>query len=409
MKKFTLLFAFILAISTVFAQLDWVSYSGETASRPTVKMLDTDRSGLTLEVSISGMYLENINQEGMAFQRISLLDDRTTKEVGRPELPMLHHMIGIPDNQEVSFRIVEMETVNVGQHKVYPFQTPTTDNPGGHSHEFVIDNEFYSRSNNYPQQNVTMDQPSIWRDVKVTNLHMTPFTYNPATGELQAVTYAKIEIEFSGYDTELVLNRSMELSPKFYNMYEAAIPNFGQMGYTTSLRDEPGIKYLIITNTEALDAIQPLVDWKNQMGHKVEVRTLESGFNQPTEFKNYISGLYDTDGLEYVLMVGDAYPNGGSGGGPNIVPMYYWSPGGEDASYSDSWFTCLDGPDDHYADLAIGRITYDANAIAQLEHQIGKTMLHYLNPDVSDNWAENTILIAHKEQYPENILPVAKR
>jgi len=249
MKKFTLFFTLILAVSTVFAQLSWVSFTSENASRPTVNILDSDHSGLTLEVSISGMYTEEATHEDMTFQRISLLDGRTTKEVGRPELPMLHQLIGIPDNQKVSYMIVEMQTMNVGHYNIYPFQTPTTDNPGGHSHEFVIDNEFYSRSANYPQENVVMDNPSIWRDVKVTSLHMTPFTYNPATGELFAVTYAKIEVEFSGFDPELVLNRSKEISPKFYNIYESAIPNFGQMGYTTSLRENPGIKYLVITNT----------------------------------------------------------------------------------------------------------------------------------------------------------------
>ncbi|MCK4677929.1 MAG: T9SS type A sorting domain-containing protein, partial [Bacteroidales bacterium] len=77
----------------------------------------------------------------------------------------------------------------------------------------------------------------------------------------------------------------------------------------------------------------------------------------------------------------------------------YWDPPGEDASYSDSWYSCMDGPDDHYADLAIGRITYDN--LGELELQMDKLMDHYFNPDVTTNWAENTILVAHKELYPD--------
>jgi PKD repeat protein len=400
MRKFTILLTLVVAICSAYAQKSWVSFTSEQPEQAAITILQSDRAGLTIEVTVPGMFSEQIVQEENTFQRISLIEDATTRFVGRPELPMLHELIGIPDNLAVSYTITEIETTKLSGYNIYPFQTPTTDNPGGHDREFVIDEAFYSKFGNFPAENVVVDQPNIWRDVKVSGIHVTPFTYNPATQELEVITHMTVEIEFAGSDNSPVLNRSKALTPQFYNMYQNAISNFGDLGYTETLRDTPGIKYLIITNTEALDAIQPLVDYKNAMGHRVEVKTLETGFNQPQQFKDYISDLYDSDGLEYVLMVGDAYPNGGSGGGPNIVPMYWWAPGGEDASYSDSWYSCLDGPDDHYADLAIGRFVYNNGAITELELQIDKTMTHYLTPDVSDNWAENTILIAHKEQYP---------
>jgi hypothetical protein len=399
MRRFTILLTLVVAFGSVFAQKSWVSFTSEQPEQAAITILQSDRAGLTFEVTVPGMFSEQVIEGEKTFQRISLIEDMTTKAVGRPELPMLHELIGIPDNLAISVNITNIETVKLSGYNVYPFQTPTTDNPGGHDREFVMDKAFYSKVGNYPNENVIVDQPNIWRDVKVSGIHITPFTYNPATQELEVITSMTIEIEFAGSDNSAQLNRSKELTPKFYNMYQTAISNFGDLGYTETLRDTPGVKYLIITNTEALDAIQPLVDYKNQMGHKVEVKTLEAGFNTPQNFKDYISVLYE-EGLEYVLMVGDAYPNGGSGGGPNIVPMYWWAPSGEDASYSDSWYSCLDGPDDHFADLAIGRFVYNNGAITELELQIDKTMTHYLTPDVSDNWAENTILVTHKEQYP---------
>jgi hypothetical protein len=38
--------------------------------------------------------------------------------------------------------------------------------------------------------------------------------------------------------------------------------------------------------------------------------------------------------------------------------------------------------------------------LGELDLQIQKTMDHYFNPDASSNWAENSILIAHMEEYP---------
>ena len=95
-------------------------------------------------------------------------------------------------------------------------------------------------------------------------------------------------------------------------------------------------------------------------------------------------------------MVGDAYPNGS--GGPDNVPMYLWS-GGGGQSWSDSWYSCMQGNTDYYADIAIGRITYDN--ITELDHQILKLMDFYEIPDQTTNWGENSILVAHQEEYPQ--------
>lgn len=401
MKKFTILLVCLVTLSAAFSQKSWVSFKGtQQPEQAALSIIESNQQGMIIEVNVPGMYLQELTHGDMAFQHISLTDGKTTKAVGRPELPMINEVIGIPGNLKVSCNIIDMETTTLNGYHIYPFQTPTTDNPGGHDKEFVMDEAFYAKDASYPSENVVMGQPQIWRDVKLTNLHITPFSYNPARQELTAITKLVVEVEFSGVDQSMSFNPDKELTPKFYNMYEKAIPNFEDLGYALTYREEPGIKYLIIANEEAVDALQPLVDWKNQMGHTVEVKTLGTGFETPQDFKTYITDLYNSDGLEYVLMVGDAYPNGGSGGGPNIVPMYYWAPSGEDASYSDSWYTCLDGSDDHYADLAIGRFVYDSNSLDELELQISKTMSHYLAPDVSGNWAENTILVAHKENYP---------
>ncbi|MBN2174693.1 MAG: PKD domain-containing protein [Bacteroidales bacterium] len=399
MKRSLLLANLFLLLSiSLFSQKSWVSYTSDSPALPQVVIEDQNDSRVVMGISISGMFVTNVEQEGQTFQRIELLEEKTTKDVGRPELPMLNAVIGVPGSKLARVNILEMETMVLDNYLIFPFQKPTTDNPGGNPGDFSIDQDFYNSQKPYPGNQIYLDRPGIWRDVKITGLHVIPFDYNPSTKKLEVITSIKLEIEFYGVDAELSLNKSKEVSPTFYKMYETSILNFASMGYSMKYKSSDDIKYLIITNTNALDAIQPLVDWKNQQGFRVEVRTMETGFTTPQNFKDYIEQLYDNDGLEYVLMVGDAYPNGGNSGGPDEVPMYWWAPSGEDPSYSDSWYTCLDGPDDHYADLAIGRFVYDNTD--ELELQIQKTMDHYFNPDSETNWAENSILIAHKEEYP---------
>ncbi len=397
-KNLFFVIVFMMLSLGIMAQKMWVGFTSENPAAPTVLIEEQDQSKIVLNVTVSGMFVTEVSKQGYNFQRLELIENRTTKDIGKPEMPMINEVIGIPGNQLVRVNILEKETMKLQNYLLYPFQTPTTDNPGGQNKEFVMDSKFYSLPNTYPVNQVYTDKPGIWRDVKISGLHVIPFSYNTLSKELEVITHLKLEIEFYGDDPDYVFQPDKQVSPNFYKMYEPVILNFSSLGYSMNPKGNDDIKYLIITNTEALSSIQPLVDWKNQQGFRVEVKTLQTGFNTPQNFKEYIAELYDSDELEYILMVGDAYPNGGNPPGTNDVPMYWWAPSGEDPSYSDSWYTCMDGLDDHYADIAIGRIVYDN--LGELDLQVQKTMDHYFNPDASTNWAENSILIAHQEEYP---------
>ncbi|MHC4499740.1 MAG: C25 family cysteine peptidase, partial [Planctomycetota bacterium] len=154
--------------------------------------------------------------------------------------------------------------------------------------------------------------------------------------------------------------------------------------------DNPDIKWLLVCKEEAWPSVEPLYDFRNAQGYDCECRFIAPDFDSPEEIKAYVTQLYNSDDLEYVMLIGDAYYSGG----PSAVdvPMYYWV-----NSYSDSWYTMMDGAGDYLADLAIGRIVYDN--MTDLQHQITKTMDYLTDPEVS-NWAEHSLLVAHEEQYP---------
>ncbi len=400
MKKlfqFLIIAAFLLP-QFAAAQNNWISYQGETPQYPEVQIEKQDMSGLTLSIRIAGMYSEEMIHDGIAYQQLRFQPWRSLHEVGLPELPLITELIALPDNKLASVKILESESVTLENILVYPAQTPSKDIANGRYTGFDINEDFYASDEAFPTLVANTNEPGIWRDVKITGLHVCPFQYKAASRELEALTYLKIRIDFDISDG-VSTGRSKHIPAYFYEMYDQKIINFASMGYQLqNQKSDDDIKYLIVTNTNPLATLEPFIDWKNRQGFPVEVKTLEPGFSTPQEIKDYVADLYASDGLEYVLMVGDAYPNGGNNGGPDEVPMFWWQPSGEDGSYSDTWYVCLDGPDDHYADLAIGRYTYDN--LDDLELQLEKTLTHYKEPDASDNWAENTLLVAHKENYP---------
>ncbi len=380
----------LLLFISLSASEQWVGFTSSSVQLPEVTVIESDQSKLVLEITVPGMVVTEVEENGEIYHKLQLNYNQNTHDVGKPELPMINEIIGIPDNQKVKVRILEETSTTLSGYNVYPLQTPLKDKEI--SQKFDIDSDFYNSENSYPEANVFLANPGIWRDVKIAGLHFVPFRYNPAHDELEVITSARIEVEFYGRDDENILNKDKSLTTDFNNMYNSALLNFSSLGYSIDNTREVNIKYLIVTNTNALASIQPFVDWKNQQGFPVEVRILETGFETPQNIKDYIDQLYNSDDLEYVLLVGDAYPNGSAG--PDNVPMNYWTD-----TYSDTWYVCLDGNSDFYADLAIGRITYDN--IAELDDQMQKLMDHYLAPDTSTNWGENSILVAHLEQYPQ--------
>ncbi|MDP8202112.1 MAG: C25 family cysteine peptidase [Candidatus Tenebribacter burtonii] len=393
MKKFLGLVMFLMFVCSISAT-DWIAFDSSFERELQVNIVESDDNSILLDINVPGMYLQNITENGQVYQRIKMIEGRTTHDVGFPELPMITRIIGIPDNKDVRVKVLNASTIKLNDYNIYPLQTPGKDDVSSNQ-EFVFDQEFYLSKETYPQDNTYIDNVGIWRDVKIGGFHFIPFNFDAGTKTLEVTTSARIEIEFDGFDDQHELNKDKKITPDFYNMYNSALINFSSMGYEIEYNREVNIKYLIVTNTTTLTSIQPFVDLKNQQGMPVEVRILETGFETAIQIKDYITQLYNSDDLEYVLMVGDAYPNGSSG--PDNVPMYLWSGGGE-SSWSDSWYSCLDGNTDYYADIAIGRITYDN--IAELDHQIQKLMDFYQTPDQTTNWGENSILVAHEQEYP---------
>ncbi len=374
----------------------WVPIQGQLEGTPPEwRVLSSTPSSTVIEFTLNGYWVEEITEEGSQYVRLHVPGDHgTTQRVGSPALPTLSKMVGLPATGIVNVRVVEIDKVNAFTADIYPFQTPLRENEVRTG--FDRDDAAYRTSALYPESWITAEDPGIWRDLRVSRMSLQPFHVNSATGELEIAHHMVVEVQTGGAGGINPMTRGPHpVRPHFYNMYQAAVINFEHLGYTLdNLDEDPGTQYLVITNPECLDAIEPLTDFRHAQGLKVEIRTLTPDFDEPQEFKTYITSLYHSTGLEYVLMVGDAYISG-----PPDVPMFWWQPESP-GTYSDSWYTCVDpgDPMDHYAELAIGRIVYDT--IQELEDQIDKTMLYLQAGDTTGAWQENTLLVAHSEQYP---------
>ena len=328
-------FLLLLLLVTVPAFTAWVAVNSQTeGTAPEWRVLSCTPSSTVIEFTMNGYWSEDVREDGLQFTRLVIPGDLgTTQRVGWPELPTESKMMGLPPTGSVSARVVEVDYVTYPAQMIYPFQIPLMDDQDQVG--FVRDEDAYRSSSLYPATWVEIEDPTIWRDVRISRMTLHPFRINSAEGELQVVRHLVVEVETGGPGgINPMAQGPHPVRPHFYKMYDAAVVNFRELGYSTLQTDEdPGTQFLVITNPECLSAIEPLTTYRHEQGYKVEIRTLEPTFDEPQEFKAYITSLYLSTGLEYVLMVGDAYYGGGPSGVD--VPMYWWQPESP-GSYSDS-------------------------------------------------------------------------
>ena len=114
-----------------------------------------------------------------------------------------------------------------------------------------------------------------------------------------------------------------------------------------------------------MDEMEPLVEWKTIIGIPTEIVKV-SEIGNSNAIKDYIADYYNTNGLTFVLLVGDAaqVPSIGS-------------------TASDPSYTYIVG-NDHYPDLFVGR--FSAQNSAQVETQVERSVEYEMNPQIGVDW-----------------------
>ena len=396
MIHLSLIFPVLFITSLCFGQWEWVSPWNEAEKSPAVELLRSDNAGFTARLTLNGLFIETVDTDYGAFHRLKLWEpfEAATKETGCPQLPALVKLFEVPSTAVVSIEAQTGDYVELAGYRPYPRQQPLKE--GEAPKPFAFNPAAYNLSEYTPETVARVGETGVWRHIQVAKLELFPLQYYPAKGLLRIHRTITIHISFQPGETPpFELPAVKNIPPVYMRMYEALVINYDHSRHRYGTDEDPvGTKYLIIAPEDALNPLQPLADLRNAQGFKTEIRTISPDFQTPNQFKHYIRQLYLQSGLEYVLMAGDPNVNN------PMVPMYYWDYDPPEASYSDSWYTCVipGGDDDHHPELAIGRFIYTRRT--DLERQVNKTIGYLTDYDTAEDWFEKSLLVAHREDYP---------
>jgi hypothetical protein len=368
----------------------WIELIPGAEKSPQIRVLESDFEQVIFDVSIPGIWSEEVSTKGGIFTQLRIQEAGVTNVVGLPNLPMIRKMVQIPygatvDVEVVSSEFVEKSLIELGiAYPVIPVQPPIPKIEGAwEDAEFIIDDQAYAQSDFYPADVAKELEVGAIRGHRFVTVEISPVSYNPVTSSLKAYSYVKVRVSLTGSDrakTEDMIYRYA--SPPFEEACQDFLINYS--AYQDLVKGAPPlpIGYLIIVHTDFEAQAAPLAEWKRKKGFHVTVANQNQTGTSTTSIKNYISQAYSTWPIPptYVLFFGDV----------GWIPTYT---GSFSYTATDLYFVQMDG--DIYGDIL--RARFPVRNTTEATNMVSK-LLYYENPTLLDlEWMRHELFIASSD------------
>jgi hypothetical protein len=351
-----------------------------------VNVLDNTTNRTVIQYKFGDFVQGQAYIDGQIFTEVHLGKESLKSEKGMPAVPNVSRSIIIPDDADMSVRVLNSSYYEIKNIDIAPSKGTIlrTVNPADVPYTF---DKQYKTDAFYPGPLAELREPYILRDQRGIVVTVNPFQYNPVQRVLRVYTSITVEVAEAAKSKINVLKRTgNKHSHAFHSIYKSRFLNYdaaasaatGDAALSYIPPDTEG-NMLIICNDAWLPDIQPLVDHKNTIGINTTAVGISTIGNTSTAIKNYIQNVYNTSNLAFVLLVGDAAQ----------VATPTASGGSSDPTYSK-----LAGSD-NYPDIIVGR--FSAETAADVDTQVLKTIEYETMPATEQDWFLRGVGIASPE------------
>ncbi|MBW6516189.1 MAG: Gingipain R [Candidatus Cloacimonetes bacterium] len=386
---------FLLLLLLVFISFNYAVFQSiEFENRETRTVVtSSDLYGLSLFYQFDRLNHFTVSTEQGEFTEILIDSMGQTNDIGEPKLPISRRFIAVPLGAEVAIRalnyeVAEFVLADFGiSYPIMPAQHSVPKCPDIEPPPFEFNEQAYNRISYTGQPLVKAEEVGIMRGVRLFAVELYPIDYNPQAGTIRVYNDVEVEVTFIGGDfaaTEELRQRTH--SPYFEFLYEEQIMNYETVAERQNLTRYP-VKYIIITHSMFVDALDPFIDWKTMKGFETIVGVIGSPEvgSTTTSIKNYIQGIWNAASPQdpapsFVLFVGDTAQ----------IPAYS---GGDTVGnhISDLHYVRLEGTD-YLPEMFYGR--FSANNLTELQPQIDKTLFYEKLQTTDPSYLGEVVLIA---------------
>ena len=408
MKRFVraLLFVGLTAVVCIVAPTDasvqakWIALGGNGSANPySIQVTETGPTVLRLKIGINGFNLESAGESATQTRCVTLPGLTSMREAGSPDLPRLVRALRIPDGTNPRFEIVEQNSVLFKNVQIDPSRGPIVIGQDPSTIK-LTKGAPYELDSFYPSNVFDLAEPFQIRDTKGVKVVFAPFRYNPVQKQLKVTTLLVVDVIFDPISqtraaaTAGTIGRKHKRSQAF-DRIEASIFLNGPTppepaGASSGTIEAPqatdragaavavssGDTMLIITTSKYSATLQCFIQWKQSQGINVILDTT-SASDGVSAIQNTIQSAYDTNGVTYVILVGNLQDVPSP-----LVTLISQKP-------SDPSYVLLSGSDT-VADAIISRILVDTTT--ELQIQLAKIMSYGQGPFSNDSWVNNALV-----------------
>lgn len=372
MRKHILTALLVMLTVVTFGQ-QWVAIKSDAPSTIQTTLVASSENQITVNMQVPGFYTFEVTTPRGEANIISVPRTVSTAAAGEPNLPMIAVPAIIGDQQHYSIRLIDAQYTDF-QMEVAPSKGdfPRSVNPDDVPYTY---GEAYSTDAFFPAQNVGLYDPYILRDFRGQNMVFYPFAYNPVTHTLRVYYNMTVEMYSDGQLGENTLSRrssEVKMDPEFGALYQNHFINYSEGLSKYNAVDETG-ELLIICHDAFMNAMQPFVNWKKQIGRPVTmVGTSVSGATSEA-IKTYIQNQYNSNpNISHILLVGD-----------NAQVQSYYTFSGGYSGRTDQYYGQLVG-NDYYNDVIVGR--FSAENADHVTTQVDKVIHYERDVTAADTW-----------------------
>jgi hypothetical protein len=335
-----------------------------------IEVLMDEGSRIQLEFDLHDYEIERVFIYGDPFTKITIPGHIVTfLTKGFPELPKFAASIVIPDEGVMSYKIVDIEYEIIKADPIVPSKGNLKRNVDPEDVPYIM-GDFYFGKKWFPENSVEISDPYILRDFRGVTVRFHPFQYEPSQGILKIAKRIVVEIFRERAGGTSILERKRDtISEPFTEIYKNFFLNFASARSRYPLLSERVGNMLIITADGYHSYLDDFVYWKKLKGIPVGLVDVSTIGNTSTDIKNYIQNKYDTEGVTWVLLVGNE---------SDVTTIA----GSYDAT-CDPVYAYLSGSD-NYLDAFICR--FSGNNATHIENQVARSVQYERNPPQGATW-----------------------
>ncbi|MBN1552867.1 hypothetical protein JW979_15440 [bacterium] len=331
---------------------------------------------ITIRVILSEYELSEKVVGNTRYSTITVPEAGLTINDGFPLLPFIGQTFQISKTKtpQITVRVLESHTIEL------PFPIlPAQFDQEIEDIERIdsINQSIYYQGVEYPNRDITTENPVILRDVRLLPVAYYPVKYLSASQKLTIIDMADIVITYCEEKQVTIQNQPGFYSPSWEMLYKALIPNYQDPWPKDAERNIPE-RYLLIMPDAFESRFQGFIAWKEQQGFIVDILRLSEIGSSPTysQVKQAISNRYYSENKPvYVSVVGST----------NNFPIHESHDNYMNGDFDDDlYYSQLEG-DDLFPDIFLSRYpatdpdeaTIMLSRILRYEQQPNMTNLNY--------------------------------